>query len=120
MNKLTKIVIVAGVVLGFVFILSGLGSEVNAGDPPDSVTISVIKDKKSAVVFPHKKHNLAGKCGNCHVSADGSGGLKPELKAKPADMAAAMKGPYHVGPVSCKGCHTSMAKGPKGCKDCHP
>lgn len=88
------------------------------GAPPASVTIDKIKDKKPAVVFPHAAHlsRVEGKCGSCHVSADGSGALKPEFLAKPASMAEAMKHPFHQ---QCKGCHQSSGKGPTGCSDCH-
>lgn len=114
--KRRKLLGLTGMVLGAVFALVTFSSAMAA--EPASVTIDKIKDKKSAVTFPHAAHAAAlkGKCGDCHVAAAGGGALKPEFLVKPADMGAAMKHPFHT---QCKGCHTTGAKGPTGCTDCH-
>lgn len=126
MNRYTRILTIMAVTLGIAFattVFLSEASETNAVPPvppvpPESVTIDKIKDKKSPVTFPHAKHAtvLEGKCGDCHAKAEGGGALKPEFLAKPADMAAALKHPFHT---QCKGCHTSGGKGPTACADCH-
>ncbi|MBI4126842.1 MAG: cytochrome c3 family protein [Deltaproteobacteria bacterium] len=116
MEHLKKMVMI---LVGVVFLCAG-SIPLWAADAPASVTIAGIKDKKSAVDFPHQAHAplLAGKCANCHVKADGGGGLKPALKTKPADMASALKHPFHT---QCLDCHKASknAKAPTACNGCH-
>lgn len=115
-----KVAIIIVIVLGGAILLWGFQSSVRAADVPDkTITIDYIKDKKPAVSFPHNKHaeQVKGKCSICHVNADGTGGIKPELKAKPADMAAAMQHPFHKD--ACTKCHKDSGKGPTICTDCH-
>lgn len=119
MSQFTKVATVTAVVFGFALGFLWLHSESRAAEPPDNVTIKVIQDKKSPVDFPHKAHapRLVDKCGNCHANAAAPDKtLKPELTAKPANMAEALKHPFHT---ECKDCHTKEGKGPKGCTECH-
>lgn len=104
-------------VIASFLVMCPLGAK--AGDLPAKVTIAKIKDKKSPVDFPHKAHEavLAGKCADCHKTPAG-GGLKPEFEQKPADMAAALKHPFHE---KCLGCHKTSGKetSPTRCDGCH-
>ena len=109
----------------------------NAVENPDSITIKIIQDKKSPVVFPHKKHNSpeganlkcvechhkdADKpksCGSCH-DKDKDDGKKIALKGNPPTSAT--KGMFHV---ECIGCHkknkekNANSKAPTMCNGCH-
>ena len=61
-------------------------------------------DMKKNVKFPHKKHvEMLKDCKKCHEKGPG----------KIADFG---KEWAHK---TCKGCHTTMKKGPTSCKDCH-
>lgn len=124
--KLTKIAVIIGVVLGLTIIISGFYSQVYAGDPPASVTIGHLKDKKAPVVYPHKQHDTVvpgfnTKCIICHVSPEGGA-----LVAAATDPAK--KGQYDniYHKEGCLKCHNEekaknpATKAPTLCAGCHP
>lgn len=69
-------------------------------------TVVVLKAKNGNVTFPHKKHAdmQEMKCTVCHETDKGG---------KIADLG---KDWAHK---TCKGCHTTKAKGPTKCNECH-
>lgn len=59
---------------------------------------------KKGVKFNHKAHQgYAGECKKCHEKGAG------KIEGFGKDWAH----------KNCKGCHTTMKKGPTSCKDCH-
>ncbi|MBU0505533.1 MAG: cytochrome c3 family protein [bacterium] len=90
----------------------GIISIASAADMPTKTVIDSGNGTKAAVNFSHGTHPMAGKCATCHVNADGTGGLIPELK----NPEASFKNAYHA---RCIDCHKEKAKGPVKCLDCH-
>jgi hypothetical protein len=62
-------------------------------------------EMKKGVKFNHKVHSTTvGECTKCHTTAAGG-----KIEGFGKDWAH----------KNCKGCHTSLKKGPSACKECH-
>jgi len=99
---------------------------------PEEVTIDAAAAKKTAVVFPHAKHQeLVESCSTCHHTNEGMTGdtavdaevqacsachLDPEGDVPGMREMSMKKNPFHM---LCIDCHKTEAKGPTKCDDCH-
>lgn len=102
-----------------------------ADNGPADMTLKTAAAKKPAT-FPHKKHQDAFECNECHHTAgDGKAGpyvAGQEKKCESchnSDMASPKLNSYKaVGHALCKGCHKKMAaegkNAPTKCAGCHP
>ncbi len=89
------------------------------------------KHKKSAVVFPHKKHSVDYKiaCTECHHNyKDGKQVWKEGDKVakcgtchkSPKKNDGKMLSLYNAFHKNCRDCHKKAKKGPTKCAQCHP
>jgi hypothetical protein len=101
---------------------------------PEEVVLDAAANKRSAVRFPHAKHQeWVETCSTCHhtqpdLVADAAAEAKVEkcttchLDPEQADTPSMremglQKNPFHAG---CIDCHKEREKGPTRCDDCHP
>jgi len=139
MKKRSIFVILATLVVGMMFVVSGA----LATDVPDTIKMEskvYPKHKKTIVDFSHKKHaaDYGIACTDCHhVYTDGKNVYKegdavakcetchpdPAKPKKPQDgeltQEQKMGSHYWVIHENCKGCHKSGKKGPTKCTECH-
>ena len=117
------------------FLATTIFSTAFAAEPAESFTIDKAAQKKTPVVFPHKKHSddYGVKCKECHhmMKSDtdtpkacfechklddkndmGDLGVAPPVRAKKKKDII-----FHT---RCVQCHKDKDKGPKKCKECHP
>lgn len=108
--------------LALVVAVAFAGTLAIAGDPPDSVTIDKVANKKAGVTFDHKKHSGSIDCFKCHHTAKSKGEIKScfECHGKDPNASDPTSGkkdnPFHV---LCKECHKEQGQGPTKCGDCH-
>jgi hypothetical protein len=76
-------------------------SAVAAAAGPETITLEA---KPGNVTFPHKAHQAALKCQDCHATAAGG-----KIEGFGKDKAHGL----------CVECHKKQAKGPTKCADCH-
>ena len=124
---------------GLLFSYVGITISADAG-PADLVLKSSDSDKKPPAVFPHKKHQDAYSCGECHHSmvdgkqgpyTDGMAIQKCEECHNPEVLGGKKKGKHKLDTYkgaahgNCVDCHKKIAKEDsskkklKSCKTCH-
>ncbi len=84
---------------------------------PETVDLKAahkVEGKKSAVIFPHHKHQEKVECGKCHKDTNGGGPLLVDIV-----KLTTIKNDFHK--KFCWPCHVEMkVKKGKSCKTCHP
>lgn len=98
------------------FAFAFVPSLVLAGQGPETIDLKdafKVEGKKSAVIFPHHKHQEKLECGKCHKDAKGGGTLLVDIVEL-----TGTSNDFHK--KFCWPCHEEM-KVPKGksCKTCH-
>jgi len=125
---MSKKLVVLVTAFAFVFslaLLNGVSDASNTG--PEDMVLKTGNAKKPAK-FPHKKHQDAFKCADCHHGeADGkqtpyTDGMEIQqcVTCHNKDMGNKKLNSFKKAAHSrCKGCHKEMKKGPTKCKGCH-
>ncbi len=114
MKKGLLFIIIASIAISVALLIPQLGPA-SSGTGPATIDLKAfhsIEGKKSAVIFPHRKHQKKLKCVQCHQTSEG-GELKVAL-----NKLTGMANDFHK--KFCWPCHVQM-KVPKGkkCKTCH-
>ncbi|RMF94104.1 MAG: hypothetical protein D6734_08545 [Candidatus Schekmanbacteria bacterium] len=132
--KKTNLLVFAVAVMFLMAVSVGFAAE--KFEIPEKITIDIVKEKKPAVVFPHKAHIDRGTpCIKCHHKREGDAkprkceechdktkdeGKKIAIKGNPPT--SSKKGIFHVRCISChreQRAKNPSTKAPTVCTKCH-